>query len=165
MGVRGWGWPISTSVVCCGTASFALMNIATIPASTADVITALMICAMFNTAPLFAGMVASFDRKNSLPHGCRLPVLWGTKHSCGVLVACRLHGMLRQPPLVTLCNWGIAWLFSWYSRLGLLVPTILRWIPLTSCCILLLHITVNCQSLAAQTFYRLCRVNLCHMAP
>ena len=63
MGVCGCRWPISTSVIHCGTASPVLMNIAPISASAADVITVLMIYVMFNTTHLFAGMVASFDRE------------------------------------------------------------------------------------------------------
>ena len=60
------GCPIYVSVIICGTASQALMNIALIYALAADVITALIIREKFNTASLFAGMAASFDKKNVL---------------------------------------------------------------------------------------------------
>ena len=111
MGVLGCGWPIFTSVICCGTASRALMNIAPISASVADVITILIICAMFNTAPFFAGTVASFDKKNALPRGCRIPGHLGTKHRCGILVPCRLHGTSLPHPPVMLRNQGIELIF------------------------------------------------------
>ena len=75
MGVCGCGWPISTIVILYGTASHALMNISLISVSAADVITALMIFAMFNTTPLFSGMVASFDRKKCPPARLRDPGL------------------------------------------------------------------------------------------
>ena len=73
MGVHGCGWPISTRVICCGMASRVLMNIAPISVSAADVITVLMIYAMFNTEPLFSEIVASFDSKKFPPARMRDP--------------------------------------------------------------------------------------------
>ena len=55
--------------------------------------------------------------------------------------------------------------FSWYFRLGLLVLTLLNLMPLTPCCLLILHSTGKCQSFYAQNFYHFCRVMLCHPAP
>ena len=52
IGLRGCGWPISCRVILADTASHALMQRSPISASVADVTTALISCAMFNTAPL-----------------------------------------------------------------------------------------------------------------
>ena len=67
VGVLGCRCPISDSVVFCGTASLALIYIAPISASVADVITILMIWAMFKTAPLLAGIAALLDMKKCPP--------------------------------------------------------------------------------------------------
>ena len=58
MGVRVWGWPNSSSVVCTETAVFALMN-APSSASAAGDTTDLIICDMMRTAPLFIGILSS----------------------------------------------------------------------------------------------------------
>ena len=73
MGVWGCLWPISVSVICCGTASRVLMPSAPSSASAAEDITALMSCARLRTAPLSAGSSQSDDRKNVGLLGC---VLW-----------------------------------------------------------------------------------------
>ena len=62
IGVGGWGCPISSRVVLAGMASRAFMNNAPISASAADDMTALMICATFNTAPLLGGTSVLFDK-------------------------------------------------------------------------------------------------------
>ncbi len=59
IGVRVWGWPISLSVVRMETAVFALMNRVPSSASAADDMTALIICDMLRTAPLFIGISLS----------------------------------------------------------------------------------------------------------
>ncbi len=56
IGVGGWGWPSSLSVWRMETAVFALMKRAPSSASTADDMTAHIICKMLRTAPLFVGM-------------------------------------------------------------------------------------------------------------
>ena len=61
IGVGGWRCPISSNVMRMGIASLALIYNAPISASAADVITDLMICAMFKTAPLFGGNCVLFD--------------------------------------------------------------------------------------------------------
>ena len=61
IGVGGWRCPISSNVMRMGMASLALIYNAPILASAADVITDLMICAMFKTAPLFGGNCVLFD--------------------------------------------------------------------------------------------------------
>ena len=66
IGVRGWGWPISSRVWRIETAVFAFINKAPSSASAADDMTARMICEMFRTAPLFVGM-SSFDDMNICP--------------------------------------------------------------------------------------------------
>ncbi len=65
MGVRGCGRPNSSSVRRMDTAILALMNSAPSLAS-ADDITALIICKMFNTAPLLMGM-SLFPAMNMWP--------------------------------------------------------------------------------------------------
>ena len=67
--VLGCGCPIYDSVILCGTASLALMYIAQISASAADVMTAFMIREIFKTAPLLAGISALLDKKNVLQLG------------------------------------------------------------------------------------------------
>ena len=67
IGVFGCGCPISDSVIICGTASLALMYIAPISDSTADVMTAFMIWVIFNMAPLLSGMEISMDKKTIPP--------------------------------------------------------------------------------------------------
>ena len=67
IGVVGCGWPISDSVILCGTASLALIYVAPISASAADNMTALMIWATFKTAPLLAGIAALLDMKKFPP--------------------------------------------------------------------------------------------------
>ena len=64
IGVGGWGCPSSSSVVFSGNAAFALMNSPPSSASAADAITALMMLATFNTAPLFGGNGSSDDKIN-----------------------------------------------------------------------------------------------------
>ena len=66
IGVRGWGWPSSSRVWRIDTAVFAFRNRAPSLASAADDMTARMICEMFRTAPLFAG-ISSFDNMNICP--------------------------------------------------------------------------------------------------
>ena len=66
MGVRGCGCPNSSSVRRIDTAVLALMNSAPSSASAADDITALIICEIFNTAPLLMGM-SSFPAMNMWP--------------------------------------------------------------------------------------------------
>ncbi len=56
MGVCGCGCPNSLSVCYIDTTVLALMNSAPSSASTADDITALIICKMLNTAPLLMGI-------------------------------------------------------------------------------------------------------------
>ena len=82
IGVLGWGWPISSNVFLVGTASRALMNIALISASAVDVITALMICAMLSTAPLFGGKLALLDMKKWPP--ARLLALASLKYEASL---------------------------------------------------------------------------------
>ena len=67
VGVLGFGCPISDSVIICGTASLALIYIALISASDADVMTALMIWAILKTASLLAGIAALLDIKKCPP--------------------------------------------------------------------------------------------------
>ena len=55
MGVGGCGWPISSAVVRAGIAWREFMYRAPISASAADDMTALMIWAIFNMAPLSGG--------------------------------------------------------------------------------------------------------------
>ncbi len=56
MEVRGCGWPNSSNVHCIDTAVLALMNSTPSSASAADDITVLVICKIFNTAPLLLGI-------------------------------------------------------------------------------------------------------------
>ena len=67
MGVWGCLWPISASVVLCGTASCALMYNAPNSASAAEDMTALMSWARLSTAPLLAGSSQSDERKKCPP--------------------------------------------------------------------------------------------------
>ena len=67
IGVLGCGCPISDSVILCGTAYLALMYIAPILSSAADVMTAFMIWVIFKTAPLLAGIAALLDKKKCPP--------------------------------------------------------------------------------------------------
>ena len=66
MGVHGCGCPNSSSVHCMDTAVLALMKSAPSLASAADDITALIICEMFNTAPLLIG-ISSIPAMNIWP--------------------------------------------------------------------------------------------------
>ncbi len=67
-GVEGCLWPISVNTILIYTASRAMMYNAANSASVADVMTCcLMMCAMLNTAPLLAGIVASLERKKRPP--------------------------------------------------------------------------------------------------
>ena len=67
MGVWGCLWPISASVVRCGTALRALMYNAPNSASAAEDMTVLMSCARFRTAPLLVGSAQSDKRKKCPP--------------------------------------------------------------------------------------------------
>ena len=60
-GVRCYSWPIVSNICRIYTGSLALIYNAPNSDSAADDITALIICAMFSTAPLFGGCSASFD--------------------------------------------------------------------------------------------------------
>ena len=62
-GVCGCLCPISSRMILMYTASRAMMYMPASSASVADVMTCLMICAMLRTAPLFAGIAASLERK------------------------------------------------------------------------------------------------------
>ncbi len=66
MGVHDSECPISSSVLHMDTAVLALMNSAPSLASAADDITALIICKIFNTAPLFMG-ISSVPAMNIWP--------------------------------------------------------------------------------------------------
>ena len=66
MGVLGCVCPNSSSVCRMDTAVLALMNNAPSSASAADDITALIICEMFNTAPLLMG-ISSLPAMNMWP--------------------------------------------------------------------------------------------------
>ena len=66
-GVGGCLWPNSSSMILMYTASRAMMYSPASAASVADDMTFLMMCAMFNTAPLLGGMVVSLDRKKCPP--------------------------------------------------------------------------------------------------
>ena len=57
IGVGGCLWPISSTAVRTGIACRELIHSAPISASAAKIITFIIICAMFNNAPLFAGFV------------------------------------------------------------------------------------------------------------
>ena len=60
-------WPISSTVVRSSIAFRKLMYSAPIYSSAAEVIPFLIICAMVNTAPSFAGFAAFFDMKKFPP--------------------------------------------------------------------------------------------------
>jgi hypothetical protein len=66
MGVRECECPISLSVIHMDTAILALMNSVPSLASAADDITALIICEIFNTTPLFMG-ISSVPAMNIWP--------------------------------------------------------------------------------------------------
>ena len=66
IGVLDCGYPSYTSAIICGTSSQELTYIASIYDSAANVITTLIIWAVFNTAPLFLG-VSSFSDKKKCP--------------------------------------------------------------------------------------------------
>ncbi len=66
MGVCVCGWPCSLSVLRVDTAVLALMNSAPSLASATEDITALMICNMLSTAPLFVG-ISAFPAMNMCP--------------------------------------------------------------------------------------------------
>ena len=85
IGVRGWGWPISSSVLHIETAVFAFIKKAPSLASAADDMTARMICEMFRTAPLFVGM-SSFDDMNIYPPA-RLRALGSDKYDASLWMA------------------------------------------------------------------------------
>lgn len=55
VGVGGWECPSSSSIICIGTASFALMNSAPSSASTVLDMTALIIWDALSTVPLLVG--------------------------------------------------------------------------------------------------------------
>ena len=59
IGVRGWGWPNSSSIVHMEMAVFVLMNNAPSSASAVNDVTDLIICDMLRTAPLFVGILSS----------------------------------------------------------------------------------------------------------
>ena len=63
MGVHGFGWPSSSSVLRMGTYVLEFKNNAPISASAADDITLWMIVDRLGTAPLFGGVSSSPDRK------------------------------------------------------------------------------------------------------
>ena len=67
IGVGGCLWPISSTVVIAGISCHELIYSAPISASSAEVITFFMICAMVNTAPLFDGFAAFFYMKKCPP--------------------------------------------------------------------------------------------------
>ena len=82
--------PIYTSVIICGIDSGAFTYIDPISASTAIVTTTLIIWDMFNTSPLFLGVLSFPDLKNTLPF---LPWdCWVKMHLYDMPVSCHLHG-------------------------------------------------------------------------
>ena len=67
IGVAGCLCPNSSNIILMYTASRAVIYSADISASVADDITCLMICAMFNIAPLLGGILLLLDRKKCPP--------------------------------------------------------------------------------------------------
>ena len=67
VGVDSYLWPISSSAWRSGVASWQLMKRATSSASAAEYMTALIICTMVMTAPLFDGMADLLDMKKFPP--------------------------------------------------------------------------------------------------
>ena len=67
IGVGGCLWPISSTFVSPSISYRELIYSAPISASSAEVITFFMICAMVKTAPLFSGFAALFDMKKFPP--------------------------------------------------------------------------------------------------
>ncbi len=66
-GVGGCLCPNSSRMILMYTASHAMMYGPESSALVADDMTFLMMCAIFNTAPLFGGMVVSLDKKKCPP--------------------------------------------------------------------------------------------------
>ena len=62
-GVRGWGWPSSSSVLWAGMAVLELRKRAPNLASAADDMTCLIMLEMLRTAPLLGVWLVSSDRK------------------------------------------------------------------------------------------------------
>ena len=114
IGVLGCGCPISDSVILCGTASLALIYIALISASDADVMTALMIWDILKTASLLAGIAALLDMKNSLRPCSLLLVHSGKRHHCGMTTPCHLHGRWWLLLLGTLHNLKMSWISPFF---------------------------------------------------
>ena len=80
-----WLWVSQFNKFCpYGTANFVSMNSAPNSASAAELITALMICKKFRTAPLPRGMSLSLDMKKCPPLGFFPWLLIGMKHCCGL---------------------------------------------------------------------------------
>ena len=61
-------------------------------ASVADVMTCLIMCAMFKMAPLLDGTSAPLERKK-WPPALLLALGSLSWHHCGLIVACRCHDM------------------------------------------------------------------------
>ena len=76
----------------CGTASRELIYIASIYTSSANIITALIIWAMFNTVPVLLGFHRSQIRINSLLPRFLYWFCWVTMYQYGMPIPCHLHG-------------------------------------------------------------------------
>ena len=93
IGVGGCVCPISSSDWRAGMASLKLMKSAPSPASAADDMTALMVLAIVNTAPLLGGNSVLFDMKKYPPDLLLFFYQRGKKCFCGPLKRGHLSGM------------------------------------------------------------------------
>ena len=90
--------PNLTSVVCMGTANFALMNSAPTSSSAAELTTTLIICEMLRTPPLFCGTISSsLDMKKYPPLGFLPWSLSGMMHRCGLQGSYPMLGRQVRP--------------------------------------------------------------------
>ena len=93
IGVGGCVCPNSSSDWCAGISSLQLMKSDPSSASAADDMTALMIFAIVNTAPLLVGNAVLFDMKKSPPDLLLIFFQIITMRRCGSLGPCHLRGM------------------------------------------------------------------------
>ena len=87
IGIGDCGWPNLCNLCCTRAATFALMYSTPNSASTADDISALVICAVLWIALFWGGKVVVFDKKKS-PHLCFMIVVHWGKFALSVPISC-----------------------------------------------------------------------------
>jgi hypothetical protein len=113
-GVGGCLWPNSSRMILMYTALRAMMWSPARSALVADNMRFFMMCAMFNAAPLFGGMVVSLDRKNVPQLCCMLWVHSSSLCCCVLLIPYHWCDKRVLHPPVWLDNRGVEEFAAFY---------------------------------------------------